>query len=103
MDLNEIEAKADGMLARLLSKKETGGYRAGVAETRDICFRLEALAQTAQIKATVAFRKEREAERNGQQAAYQLGVPQAPVAASPWSACGAVHPRELVLSEGVDL
>lgn len=54
MELSEIEAQADALLERLASTSSAG-------EVRDICFRLDGLKNAAQIKSTVAFRKEREA------------------------------------------
>lgn len=71
MDLSEIEAKADKLLQRM--NDTSSATLAG-----DTVTRLQGLAHAAQIKATVAFRKEREAEWAGQQAAYQLGVPFVP-------------------------
>lgn len=71
MNLEEIEAKADELLADVLS--EDHASRAEHAARKLRCLEL-----TARIKSTVAFRKEREAERSGQQAAFQLGVPFVP-------------------------
>lgn len=55
MNLEEIEAHADLLLDRLAATDSAG-------QVRDICFRLDGLKSAAQIKSTVAFRKEREAE-----------------------------------------
>lgn len=51
MDLSEIEAKTDALLAQLVATDT------GAAAARDICWRLEGLQAAAQIKATVAYRK----------------------------------------------
>ena len=67
MDLNEIEAEADKLTGLMLLACE--------AETAHLLSKLDGLHHLAGIKATVAFRKEREAEDSGRLAAYQLGVP----------------------------
>lgn len=52
MNLEEIEAKADELAAQLVDPDTHS------AVVRDVAFRLDGLSRAAQIKATVAFRKE---------------------------------------------
>lgn len=73
MNLNEIESATDALLEKLASTESA-------AEVRDLCFRLDGMYRGAQIKATVAYRKE--------QALPDLTLPQAP--------CGNASPGILV-------
>lgn len=68
MNLSEIEAQADELLERLASTGSAG-------EVRDICFRLDGLKNAAQIKSTVAFRKEREDELTRMKGIFQQNLP----------------------------
>jgi hypothetical protein len=99
VDLNEIETKADELLEQMY-RDFTGPD--GAAEMRDICTRMDVLERAARIKATVAFRKEREDERakaegmrERELAAMETVAANMPTAAP----CGAASP-EIVLAGG---